>query len=157
MKHIILKSVILAACATHFAACSTIIEGTSQKIAVSSTPVGASCDMIREGRSVANIAKTPSTVTVDKSKHDIEMKCSLAGYEPASQYLDSGIATGTFGNLILGGAIGWGIDSATGADNRYPDSVNMVMVPLKDVSTNISNTEKQTILPPAETESAAGS
>jgi hypothetical protein len=45
-------------------------------------------------------------------------------------YLESGYGAGTFGNIILGGVIGWGIDSATGADNKYPTSANVQFIPL---------------------------
>ncbi|MFN4088863.1 MAG: hypothetical protein ACK4QW_07435 [Alphaproteobacteria bacterium] len=34
------------------------------------------------------------------------------------------------GNIILGGGIGWAIDSASGADNKYTSPVNMTLVPL---------------------------
>ncbi len=64
-------------------------------------------------------------MTVKKTKDDILLTCQLAGYQPASQYLHSGIATGTFGNIIAGGLVGWGVNSATGADNEYPESVNI--------------------------------
>jgi len=40
------------------------------------------------------------------------------------------MAAGTFGNIIAGGVIGWGVDSATGADNKYPESVMVQLVPV---------------------------
>lgn len=106
-------------------ACSTIIEGTSQTIAVSSSPSGAHCEGTRDGTEIFEIDTTPSSVTVQKTKDDILLRCTLRGYQPASQFLHSGIATGTYGNIIAGGLIGWGVDSATGADNEYPASVNV--------------------------------
>lgn len=43
------------------------------------------------------------------------------------------IAAGaTFGNIVLGGGIGWAIDSASGADNKYTSPVNITLVPVKD-------------------------
>ena len=33
-------------------------------------------------------------------------------------------------NIILGGGIGWAIDSASGADNKYTSPVNLTLVPL---------------------------
>lgn len=63
-----------------------------------------------------------------KTKDDILLTCSLDGYPDSTQYLDSGVAGATFGNIIAGGVIGWGVDSATGADNRYPDTVEVQFV-----------------------------
>ncbi len=45
--------------------CTTIIEGTSETIAINSEPAGASCRVIREGAVLANVT-TPATVEVDK-------------------------------------------------------------------------------------------
>jgi hypothetical protein len=42
----------------------------------------------------------------------------------------SGAAGATFGNIVLGGGIGWAVDSATGSDNKYDSPVNLSMVPL---------------------------
>jgi len=69
-------------------------------------------------------------VKVDKTKNDILMTCTLAGYQDASVNLESGYGVGTFGNIILGGGIGWAIDSASGADNKYPSSADVKFVPL---------------------------
>ena len=112
------------------AGCATIIQGSAQSIAVSSSPSGAYCTLARDGRVIGRIEATPDVVNVEKTKDDILLNCSAAGYAPSSQYLHSGIATGTYGNIILGGVIGWGIDSATGSDNEYPSAVSVTFAPL---------------------------
>jgi len=105
--------------------CATIVQGRSQDISVASSPSGAHCVLQREGRQVGVIEETPGSVTVRKTKDDILLSCTLAGYQPATQFLHSGIANGTYGNIIAGGLIGWGVDSATGADNEYPSAVSI--------------------------------
>jgi hypothetical protein len=35
----------------------------------------------------------------------------------------------TFGNIAIGGLIGWGIDSAVGADNKYDSPMNITLNP----------------------------
>ena len=47
--------------------------------------------------------RTPGKVTVRKTKEDILLKCAKTGYQNSSQYLHSGMAAGTFGNIIAGG------------------------------------------------------
>ncbi|MBO6541547.1 MAG: hypothetical protein JJ939_14395 [Alphaproteobacteria bacterium] len=111
------------------AGCSSIIEGTSQEIAVNSDPAGAKCDFEREGRTIGTINSTPGVVHIDKTKHDITIKCSKDGYEDASYLNRSDVAAMTAGNIILGGGVGWIIDSASGADNKYDASVFVTLAP----------------------------
>ena len=132
-----MKSIIGAATAAVFAAiglsgCGTITQGTTQDIAVVTSPPGGHCELDREGEHVGSIYRTPGKVRVDKTKEDILMTCTKLGYQTASVNLESGYGIGTFGNIILGGAVGWGIDSATGADNKYPSTANVQFVPLTD-------------------------
>ncbi len=112
------------------AGCGTITQGTSQDITLTSNPPGAHCDLTRKGERVATLDRTPGVVKVDKTKHDMLLTCTLSGYQDASANLESGYGVGTFGNIILGGGIGWAIDSASGADNKYPSSANVQFVPL---------------------------
>jgi hypothetical protein len=120
----------LAAVGFAVSACGTITQGTSQNIAIVTTPPGAHCDLNRKGEHVATLDKTPGSVKVDKTKNDIMLTCQLAGYQEASVNLESGYGAGTFGNIILGGGIGWAIDSATGADNKYPSSAQINFIPV---------------------------
>jgi len=112
------------------AGCGTITQGTSQNIAIITAPPGGHCELTRKGEHVATLDSAPGSVKVDKTKNDIMMTCKLAGYQDASANLESGYGAGTFGNIILGGGIGWAIDSATGADNKYPSTASVQFVPL---------------------------
>jgi hypothetical protein len=116
----------VAFAASRLAGCGTITQGTSQNI--TSSPPGGHCELTRKGEHVATLDKTPGTVKVDKTKNDILLNCSMAGYQDASANLESGYGMGTFGNIILGGGIGWAIDSATGADNKYPSSAQVQFI-----------------------------
>ncbi len=107
--------------------CSSIIEGTSQEIVVNTTPSGADCSLVREGISIARIDPTPGAATVKKTKHDMTIICNKKGYEEATYFNKSDVAGATVGNIILGGGIGWAIDSAAGADNKYTSPVNIPM------------------------------
>lgn len=109
--------------------CASVVEGTSQEILVNTNPVGANCDFIREGNVIAKVANTPGGVTIKKTKHDITLKCNKEGYQEATYLNHSGAAGATFGNIILGGGIGWAIDSASGSDNKYDGVVNVTLVP----------------------------
>lgn len=125
MKKIILP---LAAMAL-LSACSTISDGTTQEIVVNTNPEGANCALMREGVAVARVNPTPGAATIQKTKHDITIVCTKTGFQQATFMNKSGVAANTFGNIILGGGIGWAIDSATGADNKYESPVNVTMIP----------------------------
>jgi hypothetical protein len=109
--------------------CSSIIEGTSQEITVNTNPSGAECSLEREGISIARVNPTPGAVTIKKTKHDITIVCKKPGYQDATYLNNSGAAGATFGNIVAGGGIGWAIDSASGADNKYDSPVNITLVP----------------------------
>lgn len=109
--------------------CSSIIEGTSQEIIVNTNPAGANCALERQGNVIGRVTQTPGGVTIKKTKYDITVRCAMAGYQDATFLNHSGAAGATFGNIVAGGGIGWAIDSASGADNKYDGVINLSMVP----------------------------
>lgn len=122
-------------CAAALGGCSSVIEGTSQEILVNTNPPGANCAFEREGNVIARVAQTPGGATIKKTKHDITLRCAKDGYQDATYLNHSGAAGATFGNIILGGGIGWAIDSASGADNKYDGAVNITLVPVAPAAT----------------------
>jgi len=111
------------------AGCSSVIEGTSQEIVINTNPAGADCALKREGTVIGRVNPTPGGVTIKKTKHDITIVCDKPGFEQASFMNNSDAAGATFGNIVLGGGIGWAVDSASGADNKYTSPVNITLVP----------------------------
>lgn len=120
-----MKLFILLAAVSALSACSSIVEGTSQELVVNTNPAGADCALKREGNVIGRINPTPGAVTIKKTKHDITVVCNKKGYEEATYFNKSDAAGATVGNIILGGGIGWAIDSASGADNKYTTPVNI--------------------------------
>ena len=112
-------------------ACSTIVDGTSQDISINTNPSGADCGLERQGANIGRVNPTPGAATVSKTKHDITIRCNKDGYNETTFMNRSGTANATFGNVLLGGLVGWGVDSATGADNKYDSPVNINLIPKK--------------------------
>ena len=110
--------------------CSSILSGTSDTISFDTNPPGADCQLVRDGKVIGNVT-TPGGLTVQKTKDDIHVTCKKAGYQDATGQLTSEIQDETWGNIILGGGIGWAIDSASGADNDYADNITITLVPLQ--------------------------
>lgn len=125
------KFLMVAAMGLLSTACASVIDGTSQEITFYSNPPEAECELERDSRPLGRVV-TPGTVTVKKTKHDIKVTCRKEGYQDAQAFLDSKIQDATWGNIILGGGIGWAIDSASGADNKYDKSLTVTLIPLQE-------------------------
>jgi hypothetical protein len=119
--------------------CSSIIEGTSQEIIINTTPAGADCSLERQNISIARVNPTPGSTIIKKTKYDIMIRCNRTGYQEATYFNKSGSAGATFGNIAAGGGIGWAIDSASGADNKYDSPVNITLVPEEKKSSSKKN------------------
>lgn len=122
--------------------CASIVSGTSQQITIDSNPKGANCSLTRDGQIIGNVL-TPTGLAIRKSKHNIDIACAKKGYQRATATLTSDVESATFGNLLIGGAVGWAIDSATGADNKYDDVITVTLVP--DIGTGGAGPAKSTI------------
>jgi hypothetical protein len=131
--------VAIALAATGFAvsACAAIFSGTTQQISVNTNPAGASCKFLRQGAAIAEISSTPGAATIQKTKYDINIVCSLAGYNDGNYVNHSGVAGATYADILGGivtGGIAWGVDSASGADNHYDGQVNVTLFPLANAA-----------------------
>lgn len=116
------------------AACASVVDGTTQNITVKTDPSGATCELVREGATVAAVNPTPGTVNVSKDADDITIVCDKPDFQTARTTISSKFTGATFGNIILGGGIGILVDAASGANNRYPESVNVLMTPVSFAS-----------------------
>lgn len=139
-KFFLTNALLLAALAV--CGCSTIVEGRSQELVINTNPAGATCSLIRKDMPIGTVNPTPGAVYIEKTKYDIIIKCNKDGYQEATYFNKSGSAGATFGNIAAGGLIGWGIDSATGADNKYDSPVNISMVPNEPIETGSATTDE---------------
>jgi hypothetical protein len=108
--------------------CATIVNGSTQPVAVSTNPPGANCDVSRMGSHIGSVPLTPGSVTIDKSKNDLSVTCTKDGFVTANTLQPASFGGATFGNILLGGFIGAAVDAASGANYTYHD-VNMALSP----------------------------
>ncbi len=132
MKSKLLATALVTVAGLQLAACASIIKGSSASINVTSPPVtGATCTL---SSSQGNWqVTTPASVTVERSKNDIQVRCTKDGYQDATAVIPSNFEGWTVGNLVFGGLIGVGVDAATGAMNDYPNAFQVPMVKLEQV------------------------
>jgi hypothetical protein len=105
--------------------CATIIHGTTQDISVTTDPADA--DLLVDG----NLRyKSPATIAM-KRKDDHTVEISRAGYKSEKIDIKGTISAAVLGDFLAGGAIGYGIDAATGAQRRLePEKVEVRLQPL---------------------------
>ncbi|MGE4313510.1 MAG: hypothetical protein AB7E85_04480 [Pseudobdellovibrionaceae bacterium] len=119
------------------AACATLFSGTSQVIHIDSDPQGANCEMKRDGILLTKFV-TPADIKIERTKHDIEVSCTKAAHDNAYGGNNSGVEGVTYADggvaVFSGwGLVGWGIDSATGADNAYRERMLITLTPTSEV------------------------
>jgi len=98
--------------------CATLMSGKTQNITFDSEPKGATVSI----NDVA-MGKTPLTLKLNK-KDNLAFKFEKEGYKTYKKQMETRIDPWAWGNIILGGLIGFGIDYMTGAlyeyeSNRY--------------------------------------
>lgn len=109
--------------------CAAVTKGTSQKLTVNTVPQGADCILSRDGATIGKVAPTPGTVEISKSRHDIDIRCSKAGYPDGGGKLTSELEAMTFGNILVGGLVGVAVDAGTGAMNKYQPTITVPLDP----------------------------
>jgi hypothetical protein len=123
------RLVMLCALGLAAAGCATVVAGTTQEVYVQTEPSGAECRMDKQGVNVGIVNPTPGKVKLPRSKDSVVARCTLAGYEPSNEVLVSSFSGATVGNILLGGLVGIAVDAASGANNKYPERVTVVMTP----------------------------
>jgi hypothetical protein len=115
-------------CLAALSGCASVIEGRAQEITIHTTPEGAVCTLERNGTPLGTISPTPGTLYLEKTKDDILIACTKAGYRETTYLNKSGYPKDNWIYILVGGPVGWGVDSATGSDNQYatPVTINLM-------------------------------
>lgn len=129
MKSKFLALALAALAAFQLSACASIVKGSSASVAVTTPPVqGANCALSSpEGTWQLT---SPASITIPRSKHDIQVRCTKEGYQEAVAVIPSSFEGWTLGNIILGGVVGVVVDASTGAMNDYPNAFQVPMAKL---------------------------
>jgi hypothetical protein len=121
----------IAALGVALGGCASVTRGTTENIAISSTPSGA--EAVVSGLDVPTTCTTPCSIVAKRSA-DISITFEKPGYEPQTIQLTKEIpatgAAGFAGNIIAGGLVGMGVDAVTGAAlDHKPNPVIVTMQP----------------------------
>ena len=111
-------------------ACATVFEGTTQPVTVNTGTV-ADVDCTLTSPAFGSLTmKAPGVVTIEKSKHNINVNCTKEGYEPGQAVIVSHFAAAAAANILFGVSgivVGGIVDAASGAGNKYDSQVSVTM------------------------------
>jgi hypothetical protein len=108
--------------------CATITTGMYQVVSVESSakgaPVtGAACRL--ENNKGSWFVRTPGTVPVHRSYQDMKVSCAHDEHDAALVVVPSATKAMVFGNILIGGAIGAGVDIGIGSAYDYPALISV--------------------------------
>ena len=122
------KSLSVLSCLIMLSGCATYMEGTTQDVTVTTNPEGATCNLVRDYE-IVSVVTTPATIHLDRTQDDIVVTCNKVGYHEVVTVDRSGYNKDNWAYFLIGGPIGWGVDSTTGADNHYASPFNVNLEP----------------------------
>jgi hypothetical protein len=113
------------ACLSALSECATMVNGTTEKIQLSSAPDGAQATI--DGTQTVT---TPTTVELSRdNEHTITFHKD--GYQDDTEKLTSSTSGWIWGNILVGGVVGAVVDAESGAGKKLSsDAVSVSLVPL---------------------------
>jgi uncharacterized protein YceK len=104
------------------AGCASIVNGTHQNVSVDTGKVtGARCTL-SNNKGKWYIPSTPGSTVVNRSYNDLRVSCHKSRFRGFKR-VESKTKGMVFGNAVIGGVIGAGVDVADGAAYDYPDNI----------------------------------
>jgi len=131
----LIRSAALGLLAFAVAGCSAITTGLEQAVFIDTPKMtGAVCDLSDSAGRKWRLGATPGSIVVRKGDGPMNVVCNKDGYEQAVVTVEEGIVAATFGNILIGGGVGFIIDAASGVAQKYPSNVTVWMKPVKFAS-----------------------
>jgi hypothetical protein len=110
--------------------CASIVNGHNQSVSVTTSNkgqevAGAKCTLSNDKGTW--YLSSPGSTSVQRSYGDLSVKCDMADLPSGVRVVKSSTTAAVFGNILVGGVIGAGIDVATGAAYNYPTLIPVAM------------------------------
>ena len=103
-------------------ACATLMQGTKQGVAVSSSPTGAR--VMVDGQ---QFGMTPVVAELTRKDNHI-VRIEMDGYQPFEQAMARSVSGWVWGNIVFGGLIGLAVDAISGGMYKLtPDQINATL------------------------------
>jgi len=121
---------LFVAIALLLSACATITRGTTQTVSVTTPGVPDATCTLTSSAVGTKVVRTPATITLEKGRESVAVHCTKECYTDGTGVIASDFEPMVAGNIVLGGAIGLGVDAASGAMNKYAPEAQVVMTPI---------------------------
>ena len=102
--------------------CATLTTGQDQVISIDTPNCPAASCKLTNSEGTYYVNRTPGTVTINKSGSNLNVICGMNGSEEAMS-TDSNTESMTWGNILVGGIIGYAVDAGTGSAYEYPSLI----------------------------------
>lgn len=127
-----MKTIMLLVCLSLLAlttGCASVTGGKNQPISVQTSCgkqnlPGADCKLTND-KGEWYVRNTPGSVTIQKAYGDLAIECEKTGVGKGVGVYKSSANGGVFGNIIVGGLIGYAIDAGSGAGFDYPQAMRV--------------------------------
>jgi hypothetical protein len=125
-----MRTAAIAVFCVTLAGCATLMNGSTQQVALDTVPTGAICDV--GGTKI----RTPGVITLSRGEKDFyDVACSIDGYKTAkgryTSHFDD-VGNFVFGNILMGGVIpGMIVDAQGGAFALKPATLILKMEPIE--------------------------
>jgi len=146
------KKLLVALALANLYGCASIVSGTSQSVSIKTTQNGtefaaATCKLEND-KGIWYVPVSPGSVVIHRSFNDLTISCEKPGAPTGVSTFSSSAIGMAAGNILLGGAIGVGVDMASGAAFEYPNlmSVEMGVVAKKPIK--VANQPPETPVEP---------
>lgn len=113
-----MKTLLITLTCLSLSACASIVTGTTQSVSIETSPNSAQCEL-KNDKGKWHVSDTPASVVVQRSYEDINVTCQKGDMKGFATFKSTTKAM-AMGNIVFGGAIGAGVDTATGAAFDYP-------------------------------------
>jgi hypothetical protein len=112
-------------------ACASVSQSNRQTVSVKTVCEGmlvsdASC-LLKNDKGEWSVS-SPGAVSISKSYEGLLVRCQKGAASGENTYISKN-NVGAWGNVLLGGGIGYLIDTHSGSGFDYPDSVTVVLQP----------------------------
>ena len=110
--------------------CASVIDGTTQVVAIDSSPVGGANCIVSNDRGTWPVT-TPGAVTLLKSQSVLTVVCNKEGYAEARFYAAGRMSNSALIGTMLpyAGLVSAAVDGASGAATLYPGAVHLELKP----------------------------
>lgn len=124
-----MKYLMISVAALALTACSTLTDGTTQGITLTSNAPGAACSITQNGVTIVPSTPVPATHTIGRAAGNLIVNCGAPGYQSETVALVTGKhPMAVTGALLTGVLINTGTDAVTSA---WHESQNKAYVHLR--------------------------